>query len=48
MGKRVLNNFLEIETVAEANRVNLKEYYFDKFSESRGRYIFVRRRKNAS
>ena len=36
-------NFLEIETVEDANAVNLQTYTFVKFSDSRNRYIFKKR-----
>lgn len=37
-------NFIEVETVEEANAIDLSEYYFDHFSDSRNRYIFAKRR----
>ena len=42
-----LNNFLELDTVAEANRVNLEDYvWLDRFSAERRKYCFkVRQRK---
>jgi len=36
-------NFLEVETVEEANRIDLKVYSFVKFSGTRNRYIFKKR-----
>ena len=36
-------NFLEIKTVEEANTVNLSEYTFIKYSDTRNCYIFKRR-----
>jgi len=36
--------FLERKTVEEANAVNQDVYRFERFSESRDCYIFVRRR----
>lgn len=36
-------NFLEVETVEEANRVDLNEYTFNRFSETRQRYVFSKR-----
>ena len=36
-------NFLEIESVDDANRVDLEIYSFIKHSESKNRYIFKRR-----
>ena len=38
------DNFLEIENLEEANKVNLEKYSFHRYSDSRG-YIFVKRRK---
>lgn len=35
-------SFLEIPTVEEANKVDMKVYRFERFSESRG-YIFAKR-----
>jgi len=34
------SNFLEIEDVREANKVNLDKYTFIKFSDTRNKYIF--------
>lgn len=36
-------NFLEIESVEDANRVDMNKYRFERFSESRNRYLFVKR-----
>ncbi len=38
------DNFLEIENLEEANKINLEKYSFNKYSDTRG-YIFVKRRK---
>ena len=38
-------NFLEMDSVAEANLVNLNDYTFVCFSESRQKYIFKIREK---
>ena len=41
-----MDNFLEIKDVAEANRVNLKDYTFVRYSDKRDCYIFkLRERK---
>jgi hypothetical protein len=32
-------NFIEVEKVSEANRINLDDYTFVKFSDVRNRYI---------
>ena len=37
-------NFLECDSVAEANAVDLSLYRFECYSESRGVYIFIKRR----
>jgi len=37
-------NFIEIHRVEDANIIDLKEYRFVTFSESRG-YIFIKRRR---
>lgn len=42
---RDMPTFLECRTVEEANAVDLTEYRFERYSESRDRYLFVRRRK---
>ena len=36
--------FLEAKTVEEANQVNIKEYRFERYSETKDCYIFVKRR----
>lgn len=36
-------NFIEATTVDEANSVDLSVYRFERFSDTRGVYIFVRR-----
>jgi len=38
-------NFMEIELVEDANKVNLELFRFERFSESRNKYLFVRRAK---
>jgi len=35
-----MKNFLELDTVDEANAVPLDKYTFVKFSDSRNKYIF--------
>lgn len=37
------DNFLELESREEANKVNQEVYSFIRFSEKRNRYIFKRR-----
>ena len=39
------SNFLEVETVEEANAVNMEVYTFIGFSPSRDKYIFKRRER---
>lgn len=45
MGIQEINsvNFIEVESVDEANRIDLNVYRFDRYSETKNRYIFVRR-----
>ena len=38
------DNFLEIADVNEANKVDLTIYRLERFSETKGCYIFVKRR----
>jgi len=38
-------NFIECETVEEANTVNLEIYRFERYSDTKGRYIFVVRQR---
>ena len=38
-----LPNFVECQTVDDANNLDLTVYRFERFSDSRGVYIFVRR-----
>ncbi len=38
-------NFIECDTVEEANRIDLEIYSFVRFSESRQKYIFKIREK---
>lgn len=37
------DNFLEIDTVEEANKVDLTTYSFIRFSETRNKYLFAKR-----
>lgn len=39
-----MDNFREIESVDEANKIDLEVWTFIKFSDTRNRYIFKRRR----
>lgn len=40
------SNFIEVETVEEANRISLDDYSFIKYSETKNRYLFkIRERK---
>ena len=39
-------SFVEAKTIEQANSVNLDIYRFERFSESKGVYIFVRRRRH--
>jgi len=41
-------NFLEVDSVLEANKVNLEVYRFERFSETRQKYIFIKRKKEGS
>ena len=41
--KQIKPNFLEIADVGDANRVNLDEYSFHRFSETKGKYLFHKR-----
>lgn len=36
-------NFLELESVDDANKVDLEVYSFHKFSDTRDKYIFSKR-----
>lgn len=38
-------NFMEIENVQDANKINLKQYSFIKFSDTRNCYIFKKKQK---
>lgn len=38
-------NFLQCFTVEEANKVDLKKYRFERFSETRSAWLFVKRCK---
>lgn len=41
-------NFLEVESLEDANEINLNRYAFVKFSETRNCYIFkIRERKRS-
>jgi len=42
--KKLKPNFLEVKDLNEANEVNMEVFRFERFSESRDRYIFVKRR----
>ena len=37
-------NFIEVGTADEANRIDLTQYRFERYSDTRGVYIFVKRR----
>ena len=37
-------NFMECKTAEEANKVDLSIYRFERYSETKGVYIFVKRR----
>lgn len=37
--------FLECKTVEDANAVDMDQYRFERFSDSRNAYIFVKRAK---
>tara|TARA_Y100000310_G_scaffold267782_1_gene279968 strand:+ start:6556 stop:6705 length:150 start_codon:yes stop_codon:yes gene_type:complete len=39
-----MDNFIEVTTKEEANKVDLMEYRFVVFSETRQKYIFVKRK----
>ena len=41
-------NFLECKSVDEANEVNLDEYRFERYSDTKDVYIFVKRRHSKS
>lgn len=45
MSKRVLLNFLECSSVEDANLVDLSVYRFERYSEGRGAWLFVARRR---
>jgi len=38
-------HFLEVESEEEANQVNMDKYRFERYSEKRDKYLFVRRIK---
>jgi len=39
-------NFIECETIDEANRISLNDYSFIRYSETRNRFLFkIRERK---
>jgi len=37
-------NFIECDSVEKANLVDISKYRFESYSESRGVYIFIKRR----
>ena len=37
-------NFIECKSAEEANQINLDEYRFERYSNTRDVYIFVKRR----
>jgi len=41
--KSELPNFIEVETEQEANSINMNIYRFETFSETKGKYIFIKR-----
>jgi hypothetical protein len=43
MEKTNNRHFIEVETEEEANKVDMTKYRFERFSEKRDKYIFVRR-----
>ena len=43
MEEKKTMNFLELETAEEANKVDMNKYRFERFSEKRGMYLFVKR-----
>ena len=45
-GKSELPNFIEVETQQEANSINMNIYRFETFSETKGKYIFIKRARN--
>jgi len=38
-----MENFIECESVEEANQVNMEVYRFVSYSDRQGKYIFTRR-----
>jgi len=40
-----MQNFVECETVEQANQVDLTKYTFVRFSDSRDKYIFKKRER---
>lgn len=38
-------NFLELDSVDQANSVDLSVYRFERFSETRNKYLFVKRKE---
>jgi len=41
--KSELPNFIEVETEQEANAINMNIYRFETFSETKSKYIFIKR-----
>ena len=41
-----IDNFLEIETARDANKVDMDTYTFLRFSETRNKYLFKKRQKH--
>jgi len=42
--RKKIPNFIEASTVEEANAVDLTIYRFERYSETKGAYIFIKRR----
>ena len=42
--KRFEPNFVEVETAEEANNIDLSIYRFERFSDTKNCYIFVKRK----
>lgn len=40
-----LDNFLELDTIEQVNKVDMRIYTFLRFSDSRSKYIFKKRRE---
>lgn len=41
-------NFIEVSNVDEANEINLDEYRFERYSDTKNVYILVKRRHSKS